>query len=147
MRALSAVGAAGLAACCLIYLACLNYLEPTQVGISWNWQSGEVELQDPGWHLTPPWVQVARIDTRPTRVCITSASRAFNCKLVQFVPDGYQLFVETEGFHYYWWYNRISFNWGYSDEYRGMKDILRGYAYSSKQYPFVKILRDYQLGE
>ena len=146
-RALTVGGGACLAACFLLYLACMNYLEPTEVGISWNNMTGEIELQQPGWHLTAPWVQVARVDTRPMRVCLTSASRAFNCKLVQFVPREYRLFVETEGFHYYWWYNRISFNLGYGDEYRGMKDILRGYAYSSKQYPFVVVLRDYQMGE
>jgi hypothetical protein len=147
MRAILAVGVAGLAACFLFYLACLNYLEPTQVGISWNYASGESQLQEPGWHITSPLVAVARIDTRPVRVCITSASRGFNCRLVQFEPSGYQQFIATQGFYYYWWSNRISFNWGYNEEYRGMRDLMRGYAYSVKQYPFIKALREYGPGE
>jgi len=147
MRSAGVVCGACLAALLLFYFACLNYLEPTEVGISWNLSSGKMELQNPGWHLTSPMVQVARVDTQPMRVCITSASRAFNCKLAQFVPHEYKLFVDTEGFYYYWWYNRFSFNWGYGDEYRGVKDIIRGYAYSTKQYPFVITLRDYESGQ
>lgn len=136
-----------LVTCFIFYLACLNYVEPTEVGISWNYMTGDLQLQRPGWHLTPPWVAVARIDTRPTRVCITSASRGFNCRLVQFEPSAYREFVAAQGFHYYWWANRISFNSGYNDEYRGMKDLLRGYAYSVKPYPFIKTLGEYEQGE
>lgn len=29
------------------------------------------------------------------------------------------------------------------EEYRGMKDLLRGYAYSVRNHSFVKVLRDY----
>lgn len=125
------------------YLACINYLEPTQVGVAWNWTSGELWLQDRGgFYVTPPWVMVSRIDTRPARVCVTSASRAFNCKLVQFNPSAYREFVAIEGFRYYWWANRVSFNFGYREEYRGVRDILRGYAYSVKRYSFVTILKE-----
>lgn len=131
----------------LFYLACIHYSGITQVGISRNWISGELKLDTPGWNITAPWVSVAKVDTRPMRVCVTSAGRGFNCKLVEFVPGEFKKFVETEGFHYYWWYNRLSFNWGYDDEYRGVKDILRGYAYSVKQYPFVRVLRDFEFGQ
>jgi hypothetical protein len=130
------------------YLAFVNYLEPYQVGVARNLVSGEVSLQNPlkdrgGFYLTAPWVQVARIDTRPMRVCITSSARAFNCKLVQFEPSAYKEFVAVQGFRYYWWANRISLNFGYTEEYRGVKDLLRGYAFGVKQYPFVTVLRDY----
>lgn len=128
----------------LFYLAFVNYLEAYQAGIARNIVTGEVILQDHGgFHLTAPWVQVARVDTRPVRVCITSTARAYNCKLVQFLPNAYKEFVVTQGFRYYWWTNRISFNFGYTEEYRGTKDILRGYAYGVKQYPFIKVLNDY----
>ncbi len=144
----SGLRAAGIIACLFsCYLAFVNHLEPTEVGISWNYVRGEMRLQAPGWHITPPWVAVARIDTRPMRVCITSAGRSFNCRLAQFVPSAYEEFTEVERFRYYWWANRISFNFGYHDEYRGMRDIIRGYAYSAKQYPFVVILREYKEGE
>ena len=147
MKRLIALTLTGLAAGFLFYLACLNHLEPNETGIKWNYFTGQVELQPPGWHVTPPWVAVSRVDTRPQRVCVTSASRAVNCRLVSFEPVGYQSFVETEGFRYYWWANRISFNSGYEAEYRGMRDLLRGYAYSVVEYPFIKVHREYRPDE
>ncbi len=128
----------------LFYLAFVNYTEAYEVGITRNIVTGEVTLQDRGgFHFTTLWVQVSRTDIRPVRVCITSATRAFNCKLVQFEHSAYKEFVAVQGFQYYWLANRISFNFGYAEEYRGMKDLLRGYAYGVKKYPFVTVLRDY----
>lgn len=147
MRALAFIGALLAAAFGIFYLSCIHYSGITQAGIMRNWVNGELKLDTPGWNISPPWVSVAKIDTRPMRVCVTSAGRGFNCKLVEFIPGEFKAFVETEGFHYYWWYNRFSFNWGYSEEYRGMKDVLRGYAYSVKQYPFIRVLREYEAGQ
>ncbi len=73
-----------------------------------------------------------------------SAGRGYSAKLVQFQPDAWREFVAIEGFRYYWWANRFSLNFGYSEEYRGMRDILRGYAYSPKSYTFIKVLEEYQ---
>jgi hypothetical protein len=127
------------------YVGWVHYTEAYQVGLSWNRFTGELRLDDhAGIHITAPWVAVSRIDTRPIRVCVTSSGRGFNCKLVQFEPTAYREFVKAEGFRYYWWSNRFSINMGYGEEYRGMKDLLRGYAYSVKKYPFVTVLRDYQ---
>ena len=133
----------------LFYLVFVNHLEAYQIGITRNWATGEVTIQNlgkdtGGFYFTAPWVQVARIDTRPMRVCITSATRAFSCKLVEFEPSAYKEFVAVQGWQYYWWANRISFNFGYAEEYRGVKDILRGYAYSVKRYRFLKISEEYQ---
>lgn len=133
----------------LLYFLCFNHTEPAEAGIAWNPISGELSAQAPGdsgWHLTAPWTRVARIDLRPQRVCITTAGRGVNCKLVQFQLDGLKAFVDAEGFRYYWWANRVSYNYGYSEEYRGFRDILRGYAFSAKQYPFIKVLEDYTEG-
>lgn len=128
----------------LFYLAFLNYTEPTEVGIARNFISGEMWVQDKGgWHLTPPWVRVACIDTRPMRVSVSTAGRGYSAKLIQFEAKEWRAFVEMEGFRYYWWANRISFNGGYDEEYRGIRDILRGYAYSAKSYPFIKVLQEY----
>ncbi len=128
----------------VIYFPFVHYSEPTQVGLMRNVATGEVKLDTPGWNFSAPWVAVTKLDTNPSRVCLTTAGRAFSCKLVQFVPSEFQLFIATEGFRYYWWDNRISFNFGYSEEYRGQRDLLRGYGYSVKQYPFVKVLRVYE---
>lgn len=132
----------------LFYMACVHFTDNYHIAVTWNRFTGEFTCDTAGgFHFTAPWVKVARIDTRPVRMCITSAGRGFNCKLVQFQPERWRTFVETEGFQYWWWANRLSFNGGYDDEYRGMKDLLRGYAYGIKQYPFVKTLRDYSTTE
>ncbi len=130
----------------VFYLVFFNHTEAYEVGIAWNRFSGELTLQDTesgSYHLTAPWVMVARIDTRPTRVCITSTTKAFNCKLVKFESSAFREFVKTQGFYYYWWSNRVSFNFGYPEEYRGMKDILRGYAFGAESYPFITIIEGY----
>lgn len=127
----------------LFYLVCLHYTELAHLGIMRNWATGEMRADTPGWNFSAPWVEVAKIDLRPMRVCVNSAGKGFNCTLVQFDPTAWQEFVATEGFRYWWWANRISFNGGYAEEYRGMRDLLRGYAYSIGKPRFVKILKDY----
>ena len=128
----------------LFYLPFLNYTEPTEIGVARNIFTGEMWLQkDGGWYMTSPWVRVAKIDTRPMRVVITTNGHGFSAKLVQFVPKEWNSFVEVEGFRYWWWANRISINFGYDEEYRGMKDIMRGYAYGVKKYPFIEVLEHY----
>ncbi len=126
------------------YVFCVHYTEAYQVGVMWNRLSGSVELdQQGGFTLTPPWVSVARIDLRPARVCIASTARSYNCKLVKFEPTAFREFVALQGFHYYWFANRVSFNSGY-ESYRGMKDIMRGYAFSEKQYKFLVVTGEYK---
>ncbi len=128
----------------LFYLSCLNHVEPATIGLARNLASGEISIQEAGWHCSPPWVKVARVDTRPMRVSVDSAGHGYNAKLVQFDTANWQDFIQTEGFYYYWWANRFSFNFGYDEEHRGLKDILRGYAYSAKKYSFIKVLDEYQ---
>ncbi len=138
-------GAATFAALLTFYIACVHYTEPNEVALVWNMVSGKIELDDhAGFSLTPPWAAVARIDTRPMRVCLTSSARSFNCKLVQFEPNAYREFIAVEGFHYYWLANRLSYNSGYDDEYRGIKDILRGFSYGAKKYSFIRVLTEYE---
>ena len=129
---------------CLPFLGSLafyNHTEAYEVGVAWNRVTGALWAQGPGMHWTAPWVSVSVIDTRPQRVCLTTAGRGFNCRLVRFEPSAYREFVAVEGYRYYWWANRLSFNGGYSEEYRGMKDLLRGYAYGSTPYPFIVTLQ------
>jgi hypothetical protein len=130
-----------------VYIPFLHHTEPTEIGIARNLFTGEVYPDTPGWNVTAPWVAVAKVDVRPMRVCVTSAGRGFGCKLVQFRKEAYREFVRTEGFYYYWWANRFSINLGYREEYRGVKDLLRGYAYGVVPYPFLAILREYRADE
>ena len=130
----------------ILLLGTVNYLEPIEVGLTWNPLTGERGLQSrAGWHLTPPRVMESTVNTSPERLCLTSAAHsAVNCRLVQFVPEHYRDFLEVEGFRWYWWSNRFSFNFGYHEEYRGVRDVLRGYAFSSQPYPFIRVLREYE---
>lgn len=125
----------------LVCLACVNYTEPNEAGIAWNRVTGALWLQDGGFHVTAPWVAVSTVDTRPMRVCLTSASKAFACKLVQFVPAEFKAFVAVEGHRYYWLSNRISFNSGY-ETYRGVRDVLRGHAFGATKYAFLTVLEE-----
>jgi hypothetical protein len=129
----------------LFYFLFLNFTEPTELGIARNQISGKMWAQESGgWHISQPWVLVSIIDTRPIRVAVTSHGHGYCAKLVQFNKGHWREFVAIEGFYYYWWANRISINFGYDEEYRGMKDIMRGYAFSVKKYPFINILTEYQ---
>lgn len=124
-------------------VAFLTYCEPTEIGVARNLLSGNTWLVRGGWRVKCPWVLVPHIDTRPMRVSVDSAGHGYSAKLVQFVPEEWESFVRTEGFYLWWFANRISFNLGYRDEHRGIKDILRGYAYGSKQYPFLVIISEF----
>jgi hypothetical protein len=128
----------------VFYLLFVNYTEPTELGIARNKITGETWVQETGgWKITKPWVWVSVVDLRPIRVAVHSAGHGYCAKLVQFDKTHWKEFVSTEGFRYYWWANRFSFNSGYDEEYRGMKDIMRGYAFSTKKYPFIRVLIEY----
>lgn len=126
------------------YFMFFNYIEVHQVAIKRNILSGETEIDSTaGLSLSAPWVFVSNIDTRPHRICVTSASRNFNCMLVSFDPKYYNEFINLEGFYYYWWANRISFNMGHDQEYRGMSNLIRGYAFDKTKRPFIKTHQDF----
>ncbi|MDD5050782.1 MAG: hypothetical protein PHV93_03520 [Candidatus Pacebacteria bacterium] len=120
-----------------------NYTEPTELGVSRNWLTGEMWTTQGGYQFIAPWIGVAHIDTRPVKVVVSSTGRGYSAKLVQFQPEHWREFVDTEGWRYYWWDNRFSINFGLNEECRGMESVLRGYAYSPKKYSFVKILEEY----
>jgi hypothetical protein len=124
------------------YIFCYHYTGGHEFGITYNLFSGEIAPDGhSGHHLSYPWVQATKIDARPIRVCIASVSRNLNCRLVQFDPSQYKELIKIEGFHYYWWYNRISFNWG-QETYRGIDNLLLGHSYGVNRGSFVKVLED-----
>lgn len=120
-----------------VYFPFFHYTDQHEVGLVLNVLDGSVSIDKPGFNVTAPWKLVSKADTRSQKVCVTSVSRTMNCKLVQFNPTFYAEFVKTEGFRYYWWDNRISYNSGYTEEYRGFRDVLRGYAFSATQHPWI----------
>jgi hypothetical protein len=76
---------------------------------------------------------------RPQRLCIECGCKTINCRLVSFNPEGWREFTVREGFRYWWWSNRFSFNPGAEREYRGMDWIMRGYGFDSADLPFVTV--------
>lgn len=127
----------------LFYLLFIYYTDIHQIAIKRNFLTGETSIDTiHGFSISSPWTMVSRIDTRPQRICITSSTRNFNCMLVSFNKDGWEEFIQLEGFYYYWWANRFSFNMGYDDEYRGMKDLIRGYSFDENTRSFIRIEKE-----
>lgn len=121
------------------YLSCVSYTDYKHVSISNNLITGEKILDTiPGITISYPWVQIVRLDKRPFRICVSSSSKNMVCGLYSFDYRYWKDFIELEGIHYYWMYNRISYNSGHSDEYRGLVDILKGYVLDNKKYKFIK---------
>ena len=122
------------------YFTLYNYTDYSHCSINRNIFTGYMYIDTiPGHNLTFPWVQIVQVDLKPCRIPILSNSRTFNYKLVRFNPKFYREFVSTEGYRYYWWSNRISFNFGHDYESRGFFDVLKGYAYDSKKWDFIII--------
>lgn len=124
------------------YLSCYHYTRSHEFGLVYNLITGEVKPDGrSGHHLSYPWVLAAKIDARPIRVCIASVSRNLNCRLVKFDTSQYRELIKTEGFRYYWWYNRLSFNSG-QETYRGTANLLLGHSYGINRGSFVIILEE-----
>lgn len=126
-----------------MYLMFVNVVKTHEVILGRNYFTGHTFIDSvTGIKLNAPWVFVNNIDTRPHRVCVTSASRNFNCKLVSFDKSGWEEFIDLEGFYYFWWANRISFNMGHDQEYRGINNLLRGYSFDETPRNFIKIHKE-----
>lgn len=109
--------------------ACLNHVAINEIGIAYNSIGGNVYVQGhPGWYLTSPTVEVANIPTIPMKVTIPSEAKVINTKIVRFNPNGVDEFVRLQGFSYF------------SDQ--GIENVLMGYAFSGKSYPFLDVLQE-----
>jgi hypothetical protein len=124
----------------LALLLTVNHVEPGEAGLAWNPFRGTVVVQTPGYYVTPPWERVASIDIRPQRLCLTSSAHAApNCRLAQFRIERVNDFIAVEGWRYYWLANRLSFNSGHAETYRGWRDVMRGYAFAHKPVSFIDV--------
>lgn len=125
----------------LFYLFCVDFRDSYHIALCKNEIKGEVYLDTlHGFNVTYPWIRVSKIDTRPIKLCIDCNCANINCKLIQFDYNYYQNFTKREKFCYFWWKNRISFNISQENEYRGMKFILRSYAFDKEKHKFIKEL-------
>lgn len=126
----------------ILYVTSFHYTDTHQLGITYNLFNGEINKDDrSGFHFTLPWVLTTKIDLRPHKVCIVSATRNINCRLVQFNPDKFMELIKFEGFSYYWWYNRFSFNSG-QITYRGVDNLLLGHAYGTNKCSCVEVITE-----
>jgi len=124
------------------YFSLYHYTDSNEFGITYNLATGTVAADTrSGHHLTAPWVLVTTIDTRPQRVCIVSATRNMDCRLVQFDTVRWRELITFEGFSYYWWYNRFSFNGG-QETYRGTRNLLLGHSYGKSRCSCVLIIKE-----
>ena len=122
----------------LFYLLFFNFVTMNEVTLNHNMIDGTVQCDTiPGFKLSAPWVQVSKIDKRPVVVSVDCACRNLTSKLVAFNPKEYKSFVQKEGWAYYWLRNRISFNMGNKQEWRGFDNVLRGYAFDGQKYKFL----------
>ena len=122
------------------YIMCMNHIGIQHIGIAYDSWNGTVSIQQPGWHQTGPQVQVAEVSLLPTRVCLNSGARVLNCKQVRFKAEGVQAFIAEQGFHYYDTSGSSSGN--DCDSCGGMTRILKGYAYSGKDWPFLEVIEE-----
>jgi hypothetical protein len=92
-----------------------------------------------GMNFSMPWIQSTKIDLRPTKYCIECSCSNMVCVLVSFDEAGLVEFIQNEGWSYYWLRNRLSFNMGYKNEWRGWKSVIRGYSFDNeKDWKFIK---------
>jgi hypothetical protein len=111
------------------YLPFLNHVDINEFGIAYNSIGGQIWLQNtPGWYLTTPMVKVAYITTLPIKVTIPSGAQVINTKVVRFKKEGVDEYIRLQGFSYF------------SSEDIG--NVLLGYAFSGKQYPFMEIMQE-----
>lgn len=124
------------------YLFFYYYTGQHEACITQNLITGQMKMESrAGHHFTMPWVQASKLNLLPVKVCVVSATRNVNCKLVKFNPEKWEELIKWEGYHYYWWYNRISFNFG-QPTYRGFRNLMLGHAYGENRCSCVEILSE-----
>ena len=121
-------------------VTCVNFVDNYEVPYKFDRMTGKIEkLSRTGYIVTPPFlVNVHSVDGRPMQVCISAIQRVLNCKLVQFNPDGLELFLQWHG------RNDYSNDGGTRENPTQFNQILMAYAYegSGKNYPFLTIIRE-----
>lgn len=113
----------------LYYLLCLNHVSLNDVGVAYNSLDGTMTIQErPGWYRTSPFTLVADLSILPQRVSIPSEAVVINTKVVKLRPEGVPELIHRQGFSYM------------LDS--SLNNILIGYAFSGKEYPFLEIVQE-----
>lgn len=113
----------------LFWLFCLNHVSINELGIAYDARSGAVNVQEtPGFYRTSPFVKVTYLTTQPIRVTIPSDAAVIVTKIVKFKKEGVDEFIRLQGFSY-------QMN-------SSLPNILLGYAFSGKLWPFMDIMQE-----
>lgn len=121
-------------------VTCVNFVDNYEIPYKYDRRSGKIEkLSHTGYIVTPPLlVNVHSVDGRPMQVCISAIQRVLNCKLVEFNPNGLELFLQWHG------RNDYTNDRGTRENPTTFNQILMAYAYdgSGKSYPFLTVIRE-----
>lgn len=121
-------------------VTCVNFVDNYEIPYKYDRRSGKIEkLSHTGYIVTPPLlVNVHSVDGRPMQVCISAIQRVLNCKLVEFNPEGLELFLQWHG------RNDYTNDGGTRENPTTFNQILMAYAYdgSGKSYPFLTVIRE-----
>lgn len=124
----------------LFRITCVDFVDNYEIAYKYDRRTGTIEkLNRTGYIVTPPFlVNVHSIDGRPMQVCISAVQRVLNCKLVEFDPQGLELFVQWHGRDNY------SNDEGSRESPTKFNQIMMAYAYdgSGKSYPFLHVIRE-----
>ncbi len=121
-------------------MTCVNFVDNYEVAYKYDLKTGKIErINRTGYIVTPPFlVKVHSVDGRPMQVCISAIQRVLNCKLVEFNPDGLELFLQWHG------RNNYTNEGGTRETPTTFNQILMAYAYdgSGKSYAFLTVIRE-----
>ena len=111
------------------YLFCVNHVHINEVGVAYNSLNGKISIQDdPGFYVTSPFTQVVTLSLLPHKVTIPSGAVVINTKIVRFKKEGIPEFIRLQGFSY-----SLS---------QSFDNILMGYAFAGKEYPFLDVMQE-----
>jgi hypothetical protein len=113
----------------------LTFVDNYEFPYKYNTKTGEIlAVPKTGYVFAIPFYEIVHtIERRPFQICISNSSRVLNCKLVQFNPDGYKLFLQ--------WHGRKTYS-SYD-----LGDIFKAYAFDDapnlkELYPFMDIQKE-----
>ncbi len=113
----------------------LTFVDNYEFPYKYNTKTGEIsEVPNKGYVYAIPFYELIHtIELRPFQICISNSSRVLNCKLVQFNPKGFKLFLQ--------WHGRSSY------DVNALSDIFKAYAFDDapnlkELYPFMDIQKE-----
>lgn len=103
------------------YFACLNHVNPLEIGVAYDSQDGQVTLQtNAGWYVTSPFVKVINVPLTPIKVGYVTSAVVNPIRIVRIKPDHVLDLFKLQGY---------SYSWGTFDQ------LIAGYVFCSSPLP------------